>query len=197
MLNGLSSTFLFAEAQRLLTREIFGNVPGWARALFYLVAIVAIAFWLRGAFGRIQLWKQGRRRGAGVNVPMAIGRLVRDVLLQHRIWGRGAASVAHVLLFSGFVVLTIGTILISIEHILADLLDREAGNPVFHKGVYFGVYELVMDTFGVALLAGCVMFLVRRWRGEGSFAKSAVDVATLVLLIVIGLTGYVVEGLRI
>jgi Fe-S oxidoreductase/nitrate reductase gamma subunit len=197
MLNGFVTTVFFAETQRLLTREIFGNVPGWARALFYLAAIVAIGFWLRGVLSRIQLWKQGSRRGAGANVRMAIGRLVRDVLFQHRIWGRGAASVAHVLLFSGFVVLTIGTILISIEHILADLLGREAGNPVFHKGVYFGVYELVMDTFGVALLAGCVMFLVRRWRGEGSFAKSPADVATLVLLIVIGITGYLVEGLRI
>src|SRR6476620_11242595 len=114
MLDGLSTTVLFAEAQRLLTREIFGNVPGWARALFYLAAIVAIGFWLRGVFGRMRLWKQGTRRGAGVNLPMAIGRLVRDVLFQHRVWGRGAASVAHVLLFSGFVVLTIGTILISI-----------------------------------------------------------------------------------
>ena len=81
---------------------------------------------------------------------MAIGRLVRDVLFQRRVWGREAASVAHVLLFSGFFVLTIGTILISIEHVLADLLGRETGDPVFHKGVYFGVYELVMDTFGIA-----------------------------------------------
>ena len=68
---------------------------------------------------------------------------------------------------------------------------------MFHKGVYFGVYELVMDTFGVALLAGCVMFLVRRLRGVGSFARSRTDVATLVLLILIGVSGYVVEGLRI
>ena len=41
----------------------------------------------------------------------------------------------------------IGTTLIAIEHVLADLLGREPTNPVFHKGVYFGVYELVTDTF--------------------------------------------------
>ena len=41
------------------------------------------------------------------------------------------------------------------------------------------------------------MFLVRRWRGVGSFAKGPADAATLVLLILIGVTGYVVEGLRI
>jgi Fe-S oxidoreductase/nitrate reductase gamma subunit len=124
-------------------------------------------------------------------------RFVRDVLLQKRVWGRGLASAAHVLLFSGFVVLLIATILIGTEHWLADLLGREHGNPVFHKGVYFGVYELITDTFGVAFLIGCTMFLVRRLRGVGSFARSPSDVVILALLIAIGVSGYVVEGLRL
>ena len=128
---------------------------------------------------------------------MAIGRLFRDVIFQRRIWGRGFASLAHVLLFSGFIILFIGTTLISIEHILADALGREPGNPVFHKGVYFGIYEVVMDVAGVALIAGCTMFLWRRWRAEGSFAHSRADVAILLVLIAIGVTGYLVEGLRI
>jgi Fe-S oxidoreductase len=68
---------------------------------------------------------------------------------------------------------------------------------VFHKGVYFGVYEIVTDAFGIAFLAGCAMFLVRRLRAAGSFAKAPSDIAVLVLLIAIGVTGYVVEGLRI
>ena len=99
-----------------------------------------------------------------VDWPLAVLTAGRDVVAA-RVWGRGAASVAHVLLFSGFVVLLIGTTLIAIEHLLADLFGREPGNPVFHKGVYFGVYEIVMDTFGT-LLVGCVMFLAeaRRWQ---------------------------------
>lgn len=197
MLKGILSNDLLAEVPRQLTREIFGNVPRWAQALFYLAAVVAVALWLYGVVGRVQLWRKGAHKGAGVRLPMAIGRLVRDVLLQRRVWGRGAASVAHVLLFSGFFVLAVGTTLICIEHVLADVLGRQAGDPVFHKGVYFGVYELVMDTFGVALLAGSGMFLVRRWRGVGSFARSPADVVILLLLIVIGASGYLVEGLRI
>ena len=124
-----------------------------------------------------------RRR---VPVSALVQRFVRDVLLQRRVWGRGLASSAHVLLFSGFVVLLIGTTLVAIEHVLADLLGREPTNPVFHKGVYFGVYELVTDTFGVALLVGCTMFLVSPVAGRGSFARTPADVGMLVLLIVIG-----------
>jgi Fe-S oxidoreductase/nitrate reductase gamma subunit len=184
-------------AQAQLTREIFGNVPGWAQALFYLLAVAAVASWVYGVFRRVRMWKQGRHNGSGVNWRMAVGRLARDVLLQRRIWGRGAASLAHVLLFSGFVVLLVGTTLIAIEHVLADSLGREASNPLFHKGTYFGVYEVVMDVFGVALVAGCVMFLVRRIRGVGSFARTPADIAILLALIAISITGFILEGLRI
>jgi Fe-S oxidoreductase/nitrate reductase gamma subunit len=124
-------------------------------------------------------------------------RLLREVLLQKRVWGRGAASFAHILLFTGFVVLAIGTILIGLEHFAADILRRAPNDPVFHKGAYFGAYEFIMDTFGVALIAGCTIFLVRRWRNVGSFARSPADVGILIALIAIGCTGYVVEGLRI
>jgi Fe-S oxidoreductase/nitrate reductase gamma subunit len=180
-----------------LSREIFGNVPAWAQTLFYLMALAAVAAWIYGIVRRFRLWKRGKRTSERVNWSLAVRRLVRDVLLQRRVWGREAASVAHVLLFSGFVVLFIGTVLIAIEHVLADLLGREPNDPVFHKGIYFGVYEMITDTFGVALIAGCAMFLVRRLRGSGSFARSPADIGILLALIAISVTGYLVEGLRI
>lgn len=197
MSSGIYIISLLAEASRPLTREIFGNVPRAAQTLFYGAAVFAIALWMYGVSRRVRLWLKGTRKGARIPLQVAIRRVVRDVLLQWRVLGRGAASLAHVLLFSGFIVLTIGTILVCIEHILADLLGHGPGDPVFHKGVYFGVYELVMDTFGVAFLAGCFMFLARRVRGNGSFARSPADVAILILLIAIGVSGFLIEGLRI
>ena len=180
-----------------LTREVFGNIPAPWQTLFYLLAAVAVGAWIYGIGRRVRLWRQGRPIPSNVGYVLAARRLVRDVLLQRRVWGRGLASIAHVLLFSGFVVLLIATKLIAIEHVLADLLGREPTNPLFHKGIYFGIYELTTDTFGIALIAGCAMFLYRRWRGIGSFARSPADVLILVLLVVIGVSGYLVEGLRI
>ena len=187
---------IVAAASPPLMREVFGNIPGWAKGLFYIVAAVAVGAWAYGIYRRVRLWRQGKPSG-GVNYTAALKRVFRDVLLQGRFQGRPFASLAHVLLFSGFFVLLIGTTLVAIEHILADLLGRPASDPVFHKGLYYAVYELVTDSFGVAFLVGCTMFLVRRLRGAGSFAKAPADVGMLVLLIVIGVTGYVVEGLRI
>lgn len=180
-----------------LTREVFGNIPGWAVALFYVLSAIAVACWAFGIWGRAQRWRQGRPAASPTQWALAAKRLLRDVLLQRRFRGRPWASSAHRMLFAGFIVLLIGTTLIAIEHFLADLLGRAPDDPVFHKGVYFGVYEVVMDLFGLALLAGCAMLLARRLRGAGSFAKSPADIAILVLLLTIGVTGYVVEGLRI
>lgn len=198
----LVERLLLADAIHPLTREIFGNIPGWAKFAFYIVAAIAVAAWAFGIWRRVRLWRKGTPAKQPVNWPLAARRLVRDALFQFRVWkigarGRRTANLAHVLLFSGFFVLLIGTTLVAIEHVLADLLGRAPDNPVFHKGVYFGVYELTTDTFGIALIVGCLMFLVRRWRGIGSFAKSPVDVAILVDLVVIGVTGYLIEGLRI
>jgi Fe-S oxidoreductase/nitrate reductase gamma subunit len=187
---------LAAAAARPLTREIFGNIPGWAQGLFYGVAGAAVGLWAYGIYRRVRLWRKGRP-GGRISLSAACARLLRDVLFQRRFRGRRFASAAHWLLFSGFLVLLIGTILVGIEHLLADLLGRAHDDPVFHKGVYFGIYEIVTDLFGVAFLVGCAMFLARRLRGGGSFAKAPSDIAVLVLLIVIGITGYAVEGLRI
>src|SRR5690349_4619877 len=124
MLNGSYMVVMFAEATHPLTREIFGNVPRAAQAVFYVLATMAVGLWLYGIMRRVRLWIKGARKGTPINPQLVVQRLMTDVLFQRRVWGRGMASLAHVLLFSGFVVLTIGTTLVCIEHVLADLLGR-------------------------------------------------------------------------
>ncbi len=124
-------------------------------------------------------------------------RLGRDIFLQRRLRGRGAASTAHLFLFSGFVVLFIGTLLIAIEHLLADLLGRPPAYPVFHYGLYYIIYEFVLDVFGVALIIGCLMFLYRRFNRPQSLDHQPADIAILVCLLFLGISGFIVEGLRI
>ena len=120
-----------------------------------------------------------------------------NVFMQRRVWGRGLASFAHVLLFSGFVVLSIGTTLIAIEHVLAGLLGRPAHTPVFHFGVYYAIFEFTMDTFGIAFLIGIGYFAHRRRNLPTSVSHDKLDWVVLASLFAIGVSGYVVEGLRI
>ena len=180
-----------------LTRTIFGNIPDWSKLLFYLLAAAAVIVFGIGSVRRARIWRRGRPNGERIRATGLIGQFVQGVLLQHGVWGRGWVSVAHGLLFSGFVVLLIGTTLIAVEHILAAVLGRDPLNPVFHKGVYYAAYEVTTDAFGLALLVGIVMLAVRRWRRPDSLDHSTMDWIVLVLLFTIGATGYLVEGLRI
>jgi Fe-S oxidoreductase/nitrate reductase gamma subunit len=181
----------------LLSREVFGNISTIGKLVFYLSAALAVGVFAYGVYRRVRVWRRGKPAAQRVALREALGNLVRDVLGQYRFRARKLATTAHRLLFGGFLILFIGTVLIAIEHLLNDLLGREATNPLFHKGVYFGIYELTLDSAGIAFLIGCAVLLARRIRGRESFAHRTSDWVVLALLISIGVTGYMVEGLRI
>jgi Fe-S oxidoreductase/nitrate reductase gamma subunit len=180
-----------------LTREIFGNIPPSSKLLFYALSVVAVGVFAVGVYRRMRLWRLGRKVGGALRWKDTCSRFLREVLLQRGVLGRGMASLAHLLLFSGFVVLLVGTTLIAIEHVLAGLLGRAPHDPVFHHGVYYAVFEILMDTFGMAFLVGCVLFGKRRLRLPPSVAHHPTDWVVLALLFAIGVTGFFLEGLRI
>jgi Fe-S oxidoreductase/nitrate reductase gamma subunit len=181
-----------------LTREVFGNQPTTAQVVFYVLSAAALAVFGWGVWRRVRLWRLGRPAAGRVSFPAAAVNLLRDGVLQARVFGRRrSVSVAHVLLFAGFAVLFLGTTLLGIEHGLAVLLGRDADHPVFHKGVYFAIYEFTTDAFGLALLAGGGVLAVRRWRRPGSIGHAWSDWFVLASLLVLGVTGYLVEGLRL
>jgi Fe-S oxidoreductase/nitrate reductase gamma subunit len=180
-----------------LTREVFGNIGPIARAIFYGLSVASLACFGYGVYRRVRLWRLGRPDKEPFKPGEALHRCFTHVFSQRTVLRRGAASVAHVLLFSGFVVLFIGTTLLAFEHFGAAVFGREPTNPIFHKGVYFALYEAVLDTFGIALLVGCVIFSRRRLRPPASLGHTAADWAILGALFTLGVTGYLVEGLRI
>jgi Fe-S oxidoreductase/nitrate reductase gamma subunit len=179
------------------TREILGNVPTLSRWIFAVLAAVSLACFCWGIWRRVRIWRLGAKAEDRLPLAKAAARLVREIFLQRRLRGRRIASLAHLLLFSGFVVLLIGTLLIAVEHTLADLLGRPPDYPVFHYGLYYILYELVLDTFGLALIVGCLIFLCRRLARPASLDHQSADLIVLLCLLFLGLSGYAVEGLRI
>ena len=181
----------------MLTREIFGNVSDTSKLWFYGLSLVSTGVLAWGIARRARRWRIGKPDTERLSWGAGLSNLWKFVLLQRRVPGHGAAGLAHILLFGGFVVLSIGTGLIGVEHVLEKLLGHEATNPVFHKGLYFAVYEVVMDLAGVALLAGCGFFAYRRWKRPPEIGHEWLDWLILVFFAIIGVTGYVLEGLRI
>jgi heterodisulfide reductase subunit C/nitrate reductase gamma subunit len=185
------------------TRETFGNIPPSSQAAFYAIAVATVAVFAWGLWRRFKLWRQGQPGNAMAfligNVRQLLGKLgpgARRVVVegfgQGRVRGRGLASWAHGLLVFGFLTLFLGTTLLEIDH----LATMVSGTLHFHKGVYYVVYELTLDGFGVLFLIGGALFLWRRVRRPSSLGHRLTDWIVLVLFTAIGVTGYFVEGLR-
>jgi Fe-S oxidoreductase/nitrate reductase gamma subunit len=198
MVNLLSQ---ITEIDNTITREILGNVDSVSQTIFYLLTVFACGSFFHGLWSRWSLWRQGRRRDGSpesVRFRVIARRVVTRILLQRRVRRqRKAAGRAHVLLFGGFGILFIGTILIAVEHYSAAAIGRSPQDPIFHKGLYFVIYEFVLDTAGLALLAGCLWFLKRRFQSNSSMSHVRSDYVVLGLLVSLVITGFVAEGLRI
>src|SRR5262245_61147747 len=124
------------------SREVFGNVDPWMRFVFYGMILASVGVLGLQVWKRARLWWRGKPGGFERNWRKWIAQLCTFALAQKRVHRKSLGGVLHLLLFSGFVVLTIGTTL---------LMIADQGPINFHRGWYYLVYELTMDTFGVAL----------------------------------------------
>jgi Fe-S oxidoreductase/nitrate reductase gamma subunit len=186
------------------TRETFGNIPHSSQILFYGLTVVAVAVVAYGIWQRFKLWRQGapihvrklfagNLKGIWQALKPGVRRLWVEGLGQKRVRGRGTASLAHGLLFTGFIVLFLGTTMLELDHLSSGISQALH----FHRGTYYIIYEFALDVFGVLFLVGCLLFLWRRTRRPSSVGHKATDWYVLGSFIAIGVTGYVTEGLRI
>lgn len=173
-----------------VTREIFGGIPSSHQTLFYwMMTVSGLIFaarlglharrWLRGARGQPgayqELWRRARQ-------------FVVHVFAQPRLLRAPSAGFAHLLIFWGFLVLFIGTVLVSIE--------QHTPLSFFH-GAFYLLFSLVTDVFGIVLLAGVGIAGYRRYVVRPLRSRARGFGVPLFLLGALGLTGFLVEGLRL
>jgi Fe-S oxidoreductase/nitrate reductase gamma subunit len=186
------------------TRETFGNIPHASVVLFYCLTVATMAVFAYGVWRRFKLWRQGipigvRELVAGnfqqicARLKPGLRRLLTDGLGQQRVRGRGLPSWAHLSLFAGFMMLFLGTTLLEIDHLASGIYAALK----FHQGTYYVIYEFTLDVFGLIFLAGCVLFFWRRTRRPASVGHRATDWYVIISFLAIGISGYLVEGLRI
>ncbi|MEO1997801.1 MAG: hypothetical protein ABGZ17_21275, partial [Planctomycetaceae bacterium] len=144
------------------TREIFGNVGPASRGVFYLLASLAVASCVWGVLLRYRRWKRGRAdRQAGVEHVRSGLSLIRNIVQELVFFvrvrrDRKWAGWMHSLLAYGMGILFLGTLLIAVEHYAGPWFRSDASSPWFHKGLYFAVYEVVLDLAGVAVVVSCL-----------------------------------------
>ena len=142
------------------TREVFAGLGLASHVTLYVLAILTLLVFLAGVYGRIRKY----RRGAPVN---RFDRLGRRILHALQVVARNAtvtrndlyAGLGHLAVMWGFVVLFLGTAILTIDY---DVVRPLSPASRFWKGSFYLWYSLALDVFGVVLLVGLAMMMVRR-----------------------------------
>lgn len=193
-----------------VTRELFQDFSAVGIVLFYILGFIALGIFAWGCYLQIRKYRQGVADGSWADLL----RRFRDLcltMLSHRMLRRrdAAAGRAHAAIFFGFVLLFIGTSLIFIDYDILGPLGLS-----FWHGEFYLLFQLSLDLAGLALIIGLVYMMVRRgWikppkldyrrpdrgPGEPDADRSAYrieDWAFLWALIIIGVTGFLLNGSR-
>ncbi len=179
------------------TRPIGWNVSEVAFAVMYvLVAVQALV--LAYAFTRRYLaWRSGREYGPINRIGERVRQTLAVAFLHRRLIRPGYvyAGVMHLFIFWGFVFLFIGTLIVLLQ---ADIV-RPFFGATFYEGTFYVVYKVVINFFGLLFIIGLLMAVYRRYLQHlPKFRRSLSDDAiVLSILLFLGITGFLLEALRL
>jgi Fe-S oxidoreductase len=196
------------------TRPVFWGVTGALKVLWYVLAVLSVAVFAYGVIRPFAKYRHGR--GGAWPPPRAlVGGLghAAVMMLTHVTIRRrdGLAGFAHMLIFYGWMVLFAGTVVLGLD---TDLLHPVFGINYFHGDFYLG-YKEVLNLLGTALVLGLLVMMIRRAlirprkldyarpdRAPGEPGADrrryiAGDWVFVGTLLVIALTGFLLEGIRI
>ncbi len=168
-------------------REIFWHIRHVC--FFYLLSALSLAIFFYGLIKHICLWKEGFKKQKNRLSWHDIGRIIIDGIFAKRILKDDVpAGIMHILLFWGFTGLFIGTIILAVDHYLYHFL----------VGTRYLIFSISLELFGSCLFLGIIISLVRRYIQKiKRLENKTEDLVILVWLILIIITGFLVEALRI
>lgn len=170
------------------SREALWNIEGsWIMypSFLLVLGIAAYFFWRR-----YRLWKLGRPLDRAGNPRERLKGAFFDALLQATVVKERGIGIAHLGMYVGIAVMVVATVSYAAQ---VDL-----GLNIAQGDYYLYVLALGTDIAGLAFCIAMVACIVRRAAGRNpALETKPADIVVLVWLLVIGVTGFVVEGLRI
>ncbi len=198
------------------TRPVFWDFTTPLKVLWYVLAVVSVIVFMYGVWRPIGRYRRGNG-GPWPPVPwrefprrLATGA---GLLFSHRTIERRdhAAGWGHGAIFYGFLVLFAGTVILGFD---TDFLMPVFGVSYFHGNFYL-IYKEVLNVFGTALIIGLLVMMIRRALvrpaklnyarpdrapGDPQYDRRVYEIGDWVFvttLLVIALTGFLLEGVRI
>lgn len=169
------------------TRQLFWNANG--KSFMYFFFLISFVVFIIGCSTRIRGWQQGRHfryDNLGLRLRMFFSAIIKH---DKGIFKGTFRRYMHLGVFYGFVILTLGTLVIAIQD--------HFGIPLFYGKKYL-ILSLLMDLFGLMTMIGIGMATYKRYIDKRDHEDYTFDDAFLLFLVFIILfTGFVLEGLRI
>jgi Fe-S oxidoreductase/nitrate reductase gamma subunit len=183
-----------------ITRETFWRISPVGEVVFYFLAVVTIWVFAYGVYERFKRYSEG-----GADPFDRLDDLPGRILAAARIVGSNekqfnrdlVGGLMHAFILWGFLTLLIGTTILAID---MDFFRRLTGQSFF-VGDFYLSYSLVMDAMGLLFVVGVGVAIYRRYvkRNERLWGKhtSWEDDFLVWSLFLLGVGGYLLEGLRI
>lgn len=178
----------------VITRPAFWNIDG--REFLYLVLAIEIAVFAYGLYRLYRRWRMAARIARFDEVRRRLRQVAAQAIAQRRLLRDRSAGLAHLALSWGFALLFVGT--------LVAMLDYDFGLPVMRGTFYLWFQSLTLDIAGLAAIVGLTVLMWRRYvvkvarlRQPADRARPLPDALLPSTLLVILLTGFVLEGIRI
>lgn len=189
-------------------REVFWNIEyAW---IIYILGAIAVAALVYAMYRRYRLWRLGGPDGRfgdfGKRIWAFFVATIVDGIIHRKFFGvfdglqrrrlsatdlqpkELYAGTIHFLIFVGTIILLIGTALDVISHYFIEFM---------HGSFYLG-YSVVTDAGGILAIIGVILAMVRRYRQKPDRLDNKFDdLMALLLILVVIVTGFIVEGFRI
>ena len=175
-------------------RITYDLMPAVTALLMYtLLSGFAIVF-LFGIYRRLKVYFKKSPPPRFDHISTRILRAFVNTFAQRKVLKKSYPGLMHLLIYSGIIVLFIGTTLV--------FLDFDVWETLFHReflvGSYYLFFELFLDAFGLIAIAGLLIAIYRRtFSKPPNLPTSRDDIFIFSVLLAILLTGYVMEGIRL
>jgi Fe-S oxidoreductase/nitrate reductase gamma subunit len=170
------------------TREVYWNISHvW---LMYVLLVPTFVIFTYGLYRRCRLWRLGKAEERSDATLERLKGLFVNGFGQARLLRSRYAGIFHLFFFFGFFVLFLGTLVV--------LVHEDLGLRIMQGNFYLYFQSLALDLFGLLAIFGIVMAAHRRYvLKTPRLNHSWQDALILGSLLVILLTGFMLEGLRI
>ncbi|MDG5777700.1 heterodisulfide reductase-related iron-sulfur binding cluster [Haloarculaceae archaeon H-GB2-1] len=192
-------------AEGIITRPTLWRIGHIGEVAFYYLVILASFVFAYGAYKNVKRYTTGQEDWFDRidDLPKRIVTAAGIVFSNRKLFDRDTAGgLMHTFIMWGFLTLLIGTTILAIDLDIYRKITGLLGNKQsFFVGDFYLAFSLVMDAMGLLFVVGIGVALYRRyaarkWRLWGRHT-SVEDDLFIWALFLLGVGGYVTEGLRI